>query len=109
MPAVARKDVSVIAESWEEAQRLPEAFWHVLLDLPLDSWHLACDGHHEPPHPSRAPLASVEVLVPQSSLQVASKMGCNGHSANSNPFDKSSVVWGLPDQKVQTGIKTPDK
>lgn len=61
-----------------------------------------------PPLP-RAPLASVEVLVPQSSLQVASKMGCNGHSANSNPFDKSSVVWGLPDQKVQTGIKTPDK
>ena len=61
------------------------------------------------PTPPRAPLASVEVLVPQSSLQVASKMGCNGHSANSNPFDKSSVVWGLPDQKVQTGIKTPDK
>ena len=57
----------------------------------------------------RAPLASVEVLVPQSSLQVAGKMGCNGHSANSNPSDKSSVVWGLPDQKVQTGIKTPDK
>lgn len=46
LPAVGRKDISVIAESWEEAQRLPEAFWRVLLDLPLDSWHLACDGHH---------------------------------------------------------------
>ena len=57
----------------------------------------------------RAPPASVEVLVPQSSLQVAGKMGCNRHSANSNPSDKSSVFWGLPDQKVQTGIKTPDK
>lgn len=56
LPAVVRKDVSVIAESWEEAQRLPEAFWRVLLDLPLDSWHLACDGHHEPPPPPELPL-----------------------------------------------------
>lgn len=36
-------------------------------------------------------------------------MECMGLSANSSPFDKSSVVWGLPDQKVQTGIKIPDK
>lgn len=36
-------------------------------------------------------------------------MECMGHSANSSPFDKSSMVWGLPDQKVQTGIKIPDK
>ena len=45
------KTLGLVADvkSWEEAQRLPEAFWRVLLDLPLDSWHLACDGHHEPP------------------------------------------------------------
>lgn len=36
-------------------------------------------------------------------------MECMGLSANSSPFDKSSAVWGLPDQKVQTGIKIPDK
>ena len=37
MPAVARKDVSVITESWEEAQRLPEAFW---LHFPALTDHL---------------------------------------------------------------------
>lgn len=59
---VVRKDVSVNTESQEEPQRLWEAFWRVLLDLPLDSWHLACDGHQEPLPGLH--LGGVEVLVP---------------------------------------------
>lgn len=43
------EDVSVEAESQEGPRRLWEAFWRVPLDPLLDSWHLACDGHQEPP------------------------------------------------------------
>lgn len=58
------------------------------------------------------PPGSVEVLVPQSSLASGREGGVHGGPVQIPAPSMSPVVgglWDLPDQKVQTGIKIPDK
>lgn len=100
-----RSYVSVHMENWED-QRLQEASLCVSLDLPLDSGTLPLMETMSHSQASTCECWSVSPIIQPTSGQ---QDGYMGHSANSRLFDKSSMVWSLPDQKVQTGIKIPDK